>query len=179
MTLDPEFVTTMDGARWERRAETADGRGLYALAGACTCPPFVMATLAELAVHGIRPTDPAPALAPAPAPEANASAARPEAEELAERVAALEALRARLLDLLPRDACMTQGLPNVVDAARAEYGAWELVAEVLGVTLPYTVPGDEQPVPYEVTEDGEHVVVEAASERLRAFLAPSAAGGGQ
>lgn len=179
MTLDPEFVTTLDGARWERRAEMADGRGLYALAGACPCPPFVMATLADLAVHGIQPTGPAPALASAPVSEVEAPAARPEVEELAERVAALEALRARLLDLLPRDACMTRGTPGTLAAAQGEYGAWELVAGVLGVALPYAVPGDEQPVPYEVTEDGERAVVEAAADRLRAFLAPSVVGGGQ
>jgi hypothetical protein len=38
---------------WERRAATRDGLALYALQGVCTCPIYVMATLAELAEHGI------------------------------------------------------------------------------------------------------------------------------
>jgi hypothetical protein len=51
---DPLVVNTSDGAVWMRRAVTRDGRGLYAVADApACCPPFVMATLAELAEHGI------------------------------------------------------------------------------------------------------------------------------
>ncbi|MFI1371288.1 hypothetical protein ACH4UY_04660 [Streptomyces longwoodensis] len=51
---DPLVVNTKDGTVWQRRAVTRDGRGLYAVtdAPAC-CPEFVMATLAELAEHGI------------------------------------------------------------------------------------------------------------------------------
>ncbi|WP_203833544.1 hypothetical protein, partial [Streptomyces asoensis] len=52
-THDPLVVNTKDGAVWQRRAVTADGRGLYAVAGACSCPEYLMATLAELAEHGI------------------------------------------------------------------------------------------------------------------------------
>ncbi|MFF6829584.1 hypothetical protein [Streptomyces longwoodensis] len=51
---DPLVVNTSDGAVWMRRAVTRDGQGLYAVADApACCPPFVMATLAELAEHGI------------------------------------------------------------------------------------------------------------------------------
>jgi hypothetical protein len=39
---------------WERRAETRGGLALYALEGVCQCPPYVMATLEELAEHGIQ-----------------------------------------------------------------------------------------------------------------------------
>jgi hypothetical protein len=53
MTHDPLVVNTRDGVCWERRAVTSDGRGLYAVEGSCRCPEFVMATLAELAEHGI------------------------------------------------------------------------------------------------------------------------------
>jgi hypothetical protein len=53
----PEKVRTSDGMVWERRAETRDGLALYALEGVCTCPPYVMATLPELAEHGIRSTE--------------------------------------------------------------------------------------------------------------------------
>jgi hypothetical protein len=51
---DPLVVNTSDGAVWMRRAVTRDGHGLYVVADApACCPPFVMATLAELAEHGI------------------------------------------------------------------------------------------------------------------------------
>jgi len=53
---DPLVVNTRDGVCWERRAVTPDGRGLYAVEGSCRCPEFVMATLAELAEHGIAGT---------------------------------------------------------------------------------------------------------------------------
>jgi hypothetical protein len=43
---------------WVRRAVTQDGHGLYAPEGVCSCPEFVMATLAELAEHGIKGQDP-------------------------------------------------------------------------------------------------------------------------
>lgn len=57
-TRDPLAVTTRDGMSWVRRAVTQDGRGLYAPEGVCNCPEFVMATLVELAEHGIRGRDP-------------------------------------------------------------------------------------------------------------------------
>ncbi|MGW3192158.1 hypothetical protein ACWDBT_30440 [Streptomyces ardesiacus] len=49
----PLVVNTRDGACWTRRAVTAGGIALYALADVCSCPEFVMATLAELAERGI------------------------------------------------------------------------------------------------------------------------------
>lgn len=53
MTHDPLVVNTRDGAVWQRRAVTRDGHGLYAVTGSCNCPEYLMATLAELAEHGI------------------------------------------------------------------------------------------------------------------------------
>lgn len=50
----PERVRTSDGMVWVLRAETRGGLELYALEGVCSCPPYVMATLAELAEHGIQ-----------------------------------------------------------------------------------------------------------------------------
>jgi hypothetical protein len=50
---DPLVVTTKDGVSWLRRAVTQDGRGLYAVTDSCKCPEYLMATLAELAEHGI------------------------------------------------------------------------------------------------------------------------------
>lgn len=53
-THDPLVVNTQDGVVWQRRALTREGRGLYAVADApACCPEYVMATLAELAAHGI------------------------------------------------------------------------------------------------------------------------------
>ncbi|MFF8290467.1 hypothetical protein ACF068_14730 [Streptomyces sp. NPDC016309] len=72
-----------------------------------------------------------------------------ETARLRARVAELDGLLVRVRDLLPRDRCITEGLPNDLAAARAEYGAWELVAEVLGVPLPY-MPAPE-PIPYALT----------------------------
>jgi hypothetical protein len=53
MTRDPLVVNTRDGACWERRAVTSDGHGLYAAAGSCRCPEFLLVPLSELAEHGI------------------------------------------------------------------------------------------------------------------------------
>lgn len=53
----PEKVRTSDGMVWELRAETRGGLALYALEGVCKCPPYVMATLPELAEHGIQSTE--------------------------------------------------------------------------------------------------------------------------
>ncbi|WP_432182089.1 hypothetical protein [Streptomyces sp. NBC_00063] len=49
----PLVVNTMDGTCWTRRAVTCGGLALYAPEGVCGCPEFVMATLPELAEHGI------------------------------------------------------------------------------------------------------------------------------
>jgi hypothetical protein len=52
-THDPVVVNTRDGACWERRAVTDDGRGLYAVEGSCKCPEYLLVPLSELARHGI------------------------------------------------------------------------------------------------------------------------------
>lgn len=49
----PLVVNTTDGTCWTRRAVTRGGLALYAPMGVCSCPEFVMATMAELAEHGI------------------------------------------------------------------------------------------------------------------------------
>ncbi|MEV8432038.1 hypothetical protein ACWHLZ_27870 [Streptomyces chartreusis] len=52
----PLVVNTMDGTVWTRRGALRGGEPLYAPEGVCRCPEFVMATLAELAEHGIAGT---------------------------------------------------------------------------------------------------------------------------
>ena len=49
----PLVVNTRDGMCWTRRVVTSSGTALYAPEGVCSCPSFVMATLTELAEHGI------------------------------------------------------------------------------------------------------------------------------
>lgn len=49
----PLVVNTRDGVCWTRRTVTPGGIALYAPESVQTCPNFVMATLAELAEHGI------------------------------------------------------------------------------------------------------------------------------
>ena len=49
----PLVVNTTDGTCWTRRSVTRGGLALYAPQGVCSCPEFVMATLPELAEHGI------------------------------------------------------------------------------------------------------------------------------
>lgn len=52
----PLVVNTRDGVCWTRRTVTSSGIALYAPEGVCGCPEFVMATLPELAEHGITGT---------------------------------------------------------------------------------------------------------------------------
>ncbi len=49
----PLVVNTRDGVCWTRRAVTSGGIALYAPESVKTCPQFVMATIEELAEHGI------------------------------------------------------------------------------------------------------------------------------
>lgn len=51
--MSAPLVVNTAVACWVLRATTRDGVALYALEGACGCPPFVMATEAELAEQGI------------------------------------------------------------------------------------------------------------------------------
>lgn len=59
----PESVRTKDGITWTLRTVTSSGIALYAPKGVCECPDFVMATLAELAEHGIQSAELAAAVA--------------------------------------------------------------------------------------------------------------------
>jgi hypothetical protein len=59
----PESVRTKDGMVWTLRTVTSSGIALYAPKGVCECPAFVMATLSELAEHGIQSAELAAAVA--------------------------------------------------------------------------------------------------------------------
>ncbi|MEV7793364.1 hypothetical protein AB0O68_15430 [Streptomyces sp. NPDC087512] len=79
----PLVVNTKDGACWTRRSVTEGGIALYALAGVCSCPEFVMATLDELASRGIVGSADALPMPVGPEP-------RSEVERLAKQVVVLQ-----------------------------------------------------------------------------------------
>ena len=49
----PLVVNTKDNTTWVLHTVTRAGLALYAVAGACACPSYLLATLEELAEHGI------------------------------------------------------------------------------------------------------------------------------
>ncbi len=49
----PLVVNTRDNTTWVLHTVTRAGLALYAVAGACACPSYLLATLSELAEHGI------------------------------------------------------------------------------------------------------------------------------
>jgi hypothetical protein len=76
----------------------------------------------------------------------------------ARRLAELEAIEARLLAVLPTEPRPEYGLPNDLAASAAEYGAWQEVAEVLGVQLPYERPADQDPIAFALTAEAVALV---------------------
>lgn len=117
-THDPLVVNTRDGAVWQRRAVTADGRGLYAAAGTCSCPESLMATLSELAAHGI--TGQADAL---PMPVGSVTLSLSE-----QQIEALVAAGDRVVnDATHEHLCMCDGWPEkCVSTGHYYMGAWDV-----------------------------------------------------
>jgi hypothetical protein len=62
-------VTTKDGTVWTRRGAFRGGEPLYAPQAICQCPEMVMATLPELAEHGIAGTADALPMPVGPVPQ--------------------------------------------------------------------------------------------------------------
>lgn len=87
--------------------------------------------------------------------EALESAQLLQSPETARRLSEAECVERRLLALLPTEPREEYGLPNDLAASAAEWGAWQQVAEVLGVQLPYERPADEDPIRYTLTEQAE------------------------
>ncbi|MEW2635980.1 hypothetical protein AB0903_31160 [Streptomyces sp. NPDC048389] len=81
------------------------------------------------------------------------------------------AQRARLAELEDQEQALRLLLPteDVTDPAVRE--VWQQVAEVLGVSVPYVRPLDEEPIPYRLAEPTYYAA--ASSARLRRMLAPS------
>lgn len=86
------------------------------------------------------------------------------------RLADLEETDRALRLLLPIEPPTEDGTPEEQARAAGAREVWEQVAEVLGVSLPYTVPLDEEPIPY-VLATPQCSRRAASVARLRALLA--------
>ena len=78
----PLVVNTTDGVCWTRRTVTPGGIALYAPESVRTCPKFVMATLPELAEHGIVGSADVLPVPVGPEPQPQDSGARAKVAEL-------------------------------------------------------------------------------------------------
>ncbi|WP_405956081.1 hypothetical protein [Streptomyces phaeochromogenes] len=119
MTHDPLVVNTKDGAVWMRRAVTRDGRGLYSVADAPRCcPEFVMATLTELAEHGIAGSADALPMPVGPKPLVLSE----------QQIDALAAAGNRVVnDAVHQDLCMCDAWPEKRLSTGAYFmGAWDV-----------------------------------------------------
>lgn len=118
-THDPLVVNTKDGAVWMRRAVTREGRGLYAVTDAPKCcPEFVMATLTELAEHGIAGSADALPMPVGPKPLALTE----------QQIDALAAAGNRVVnDAVHQDLCMCDAWPEKCISTGAYFmGAWDV-----------------------------------------------------
>ncbi|MGW6747588.1 hypothetical protein [Streptomyces sp. NPDC055006] len=104
----PLVVNTLDGTVWTRRAVTPGGLALYSVAGVCQCPEFVMATLPELAEHGI-----AGSADVLPVPASTEAAVAESVDKLTRLLAPTQALREETHDgPLHRDYRIGRDLPE-------------------------------------------------------------------
>lgn len=153
----PLVVNTRDGACWTRRTVTAGGIALYAPEAVQTCPEFVMATLEDLAAHGIQGS--ADALPMPVGPEPQAVSLPPGV------VVELNDLRTRLAGMAnpPREVFLAQyegaepELFATVEAARAccddlakadaHENYWDWTVNEYGVHVQFwTHPDDDRPL---------------------------------
>ncbi|GGS81709.1 hypothetical protein [Streptomyces griseoviridis] len=191
----PLVINLVDGSVWERRAVTGAGVALYALAGSCRCPEYLMASESELAAQGIAgsadvlpvPTGPEPSPDPVAAGRAldllalmddrAASAVSPvlaavldEAERLRTRLAgelAAPLAWARLLDAKSLDNFLC-ALGMAVDTDPQD-GALSQAEEMIRSFRAAVPAGAEQE---RARTLHDHIVVrDAEIERLRARVA--------
>jgi hypothetical protein len=156
----PLVVNTKDGTCWTRRGSFRGGEALYAPEGVCRCPEFVMATLAELAEHGIAGT--ADAL---PVPGGQPPLAVSE-----QQIEALAAAGNRVVnDAVHQHLCMCDAWPDeCVSTGNYYMGAWD-------------VPGLEDAIPavlalWERMRGGELGRLSARVVELEALLREATAG---
>jgi hypothetical protein len=165
-THDPLVVNTKDGVTWLRRAVTQDGQGLYAVTDSCKCPEYLMATLAELAEHGIAGSADALPMPVGPEPS--------ELERLRTQrdnwKASFEAERQSRNEELGQHNEEFRAVRVAADGWKAQFEALrarvaELEAERAGAR-----PVDEDPIRYELTPQAEE-----SADRLTRLFAPTQA----
>jgi len=198
---DPLVVTTTDGVTWVRRA-VVEGRGLYAVTDSCKCPEYLMASLAELAEHGIAGS--AGALPVPVGPESSESAADAESagvrahceflmrdvKRLRARVAELETAPLYLAEydgMEPELHRTIEGAKDlVIDGASADMKSipgrsWDLIEEEDGVLqMVWVDPDTDRPLaegPGRVTpmrvQPAPVPDAEVSADKLTRLLAPT------
>lgn len=135
---DPMRVMTLDGAVWVRAAVTRAGLGLYCPEGVVSCPRFVMATLAELAEHGVKAAPPVTDLSDAVAlmgalPMPVGESMRVELSD--EQLEALSAAGNRALnDHYHEDLCYCRSWPASCESSGGYFmGTWDTAAFAIGL----------------------------------------------
>ncbi|MGW0495087.1 hypothetical protein ACWD0Z_06490 [Streptomyces sp. NPDC003007] len=157
----PLVVNTRDGVCWTRRTVTSGGIALYAPESVPTCPDFVMATLPELAEHGI--VGSADVL-PVPAgPEPVAGPALPWAHVMAD-----DDLHGFLGDLVSAAMGRWQHSPEVPDrdvlaAVEKACAAWRTPGQGYRSDEPAgrERTADEDPIRYTLTEQAPVTIYRA------------------
>lgn len=183
----PLVVNTKDGTVWTRRGALRGGEPLYAPQAICQCPEFVMATLAELAEHGIAGSAYALPMPVGPKPLVLTE----------QQIDALAAAGNRIVnDAVHQDLCMCDAWPEKCLSTGAYFmGAWDVsgletaLPAVLGLwesmrggelvalrarvaeleAVPRERPVDEAPIAYELTEKAEELTVFRASHESIVF----------
>lgn len=129
----PESVRTTDGVVWTLRTVTSSGIALYASKGVCECPSFVMATLAELAEHGIQSAELAAVVAergalPVPFGPVDAGPVVQPLELLEAQIDALATAGNRVVnDEMHQHLCMCDAWPkSCVSTGNYFMGAWDV-----------------------------------------------------
>lgn len=173
----PLVVNTLDGTVWTLREGMRGGEALYAPEKCGQCPQFVMATLTELAEHGIAGS--ADVLPVPVGPES-----KPLVLDEAQVEALAEAGNRVVNDAVHEDLCMCDGWPEkCVSSGGFRLGDWDVsgletalpavlalweqmrggelatlrarVAELEGQLAAKDRPVDEDPIAYALTEKAE------------------------
>ncbi|WP_406156882.1 hypothetical protein [Streptomyces canus] len=133
----PLVINLRDGSVWERRATTAAGVALYALAGSCSCPEYLMASESELAAQGIAGT--ADVLPVPVGPELS------ELERMRLRVDEVERaytfdtaeLKRRIAELLAERHSTNESLDDAVQALREKRDREAIVTQFVAARAEY------------------------------------------
>lgn len=176
----PLVVNTEDGMVWTLRGARRDGESLYAMAGVCECPPYLMATLTELAVHGIvGSADALPVpVGPEPQPSAELAEALAHSEflmrdvkRLRARIAELEAERHSTNEVLADAAVRMRADQNRIAELETRFRRAQVLHAKHRDSGHCRHDGEQWPCPTMVAlSEGEQ-----PADRLTALLAPSQA----